>query len=426
MVKCEYCGNKTSIGNVENHLKKCKIMSVPCPNKCGKKKSKQVKRMYLSHHLKEECPNRQYECKLCGETGTFQNLGQTHEQNCLKRKVNCPNTGCGKIMEYHLLTDHIANECDHTLIPCKICGAQVKRKNLDEHEQGDTHHATHLKTWDRITTLSDLIVQTSTVAHENYAKQSEEVTKLTRELSVKLTEYGVKQREVNMKHSEDIAKLKREVNLFRLSLIIAGVICILLLGTVIVVLNLRTSNETDTVKEFVLSLQANVSALQEAHIDTMAKEKVASPKKKAPEEKVASPKKKAPEEKVAAPKEKVASPKQKAPKEKVAAPKEKVASPKQKAPKEKVAAPKEKVASPKKKAMKEKIAAPKEKVDVPKTLKQQTVAAIAPKLFMEMTATAWIGLVIIACCICGVIGVVVDEAEKHRQRRELGFNRFLR
>ena len=49
--------------------------------------------------------------------------------------------------------------------------------------------------------------------------------------------------------------------------LLTAVICVLLLGAVIVMLNLRASNETETV---VLSLQADVSALQEAHTDTIA------------------------------------------------------------------------------------------------------------------------------------------------------------
>ena len=64
----------------------------------------------------------------------------------------------------------------------------------------------------------------------------------------------------------DIAKLKKELKFLRWSLLTA-VICVLLLGAVIVMLNLRASNETETV---VLSLQADVSALQEAHTDTIA------------------------------------------------------------------------------------------------------------------------------------------------------------
>ena len=104
---------------------------------------KHVKRMDLSHHLKEECAKRKHQCKLCGETGTYQDLGPTHERNCLKRKVNCTNTGCGKNMEYRLLNEHVTNECDHTVIPCNTCGTEVKRKNWKEHLLHDNHHRIH-------------------------------------------------------------------------------------------------------------------------------------------------------------------------------------------------------------------------------------------------------------------------------------------
>ena len=235
-VKCEYCSDKTTYGNVEYHLKKCKYTSVPCPNKCGKKNTKHVKRMDLSHHLKEECPNRRYECKLCGETGTYQELGPSHERNCPKRKVDCPNAGCGKNMAYHLLGLHIAHECDYTKIPCDVCGTQVESKKWNDHRLHDVHHAIHMKTM----VITAAIFETVQNVSEAAERKSE-------------------------KTSEAVVQLRRELNFLRLLLIIAGVVCAILLAavlTLIVVLTLKGANETDIVKRIVLSEQAKVSELQ--------------------------------------------------------------------------------------------------------------------------------------------------------------------
>ena len=204
---------------------KCKTTRVPCPNRCGKKKVKHMKRMDLCRHLKEECPNRRYECKLCGETGTYQNLGPTHEQSCPKRKVDCPNAGCGKNMKYCQLDIHIALECEYAKIPCETCGAQVERKNWDEHQLHNAHHAIHEK---------------NTKLTEKSFEDVSKLHKMTGELFAKTSEYSVQTSEYSTKTSEVSVKLRRELNFLRWSLIAAGVICVLLLGTVIVVLNLRT------------------------------------------------------------------------------------------------------------------------------------------------------------------------------------------
>ena len=132
---------------MEYHLKKCKYTLIECPNKCKDERKRKigVKRMDLSHHLKEECPNRKYDCKLCGIKGMFRDLVPSHEQNCPRRKVDCPNSGCGKSMECCLWDDHIA-ECDYAVNPCEVCGMQLKKKDLEGHKQGDKHHEMHKKT----------------------------------------------------------------------------------------------------------------------------------------------------------------------------------------------------------------------------------------------------------------------------------------
>ena len=243
-VKCEYCTDKTTYGDVEYHLKKCKYTSVLCPNKCGKKNTKHVKRMDLSHHLKEECHNRSTSASCVGrQEPIYQELGPSHEQNCPKRKVDCPNAGCGKNVEHHLLGLHIAHECDYTKIPCEVCGTQVASKKWNDHRLHDAHHAIHMKTM----VVTAAILETVQNASEAAERKSE-------------------------KTSEAVVQLRRELNFLRLVLIKAGVVCVILLAavlTLIVVLTLRGSNETEAISDKVSIVAKNVHKLQSLIYDSL-------------------------------------------------------------------------------------------------------------------------------------------------------------
>ena len=325
---------------IEEHLTECKIALVKCPNECEDETEKTVcvKRTDLSHHLKEECPYRKYECKLCKRTGIYQDLGPTHEQNCPKRKVDCPNTGCGKTMEYRLLNVHVTKECEYTVIPCEVCGTKFERKSLAEHKQSDMHHAIHDKT-------AKNIAKTSSDA----AKTSSNVSKMSRDAA---------------KMSESVEKLKKEVKSLRRWLIAAVVICLLLLAAVTIVtteISMKASNETEVVKELVLSMHMDISEFLESHTqsDDMGTETLDNRTTTTPKEKVVK--------KAADLKKKLAG-KIPKPKAKVAASKEKGAAANATVPARELT-PEEKVT-----ALEEKVAALQEKLGIPEEDKDQALA----------------------------------------------------
>ena len=141
-MKCEYCGEETRRGDVENHLKQCRSKLIPCPNGCKdekKKEVKQIEKMNLDSHIKNECPKRASECELCGEKGTFQHITQVHVKICPNVVIDCLNVQCNRRLQRRLLDEHVDNECEYTKVLCEICGIYVEKKNLDMHRQTDIH-----------------------------------------------------------------------------------------------------------------------------------------------------------------------------------------------------------------------------------------------------------------------------------------------
>ena len=140
--RCTWVG---TVGTLEEHVATCKFTLVPCPKECKdiKKKVKLFLRNDLDKHLKEECPNRDFSCMHCGEKGTYASITRTHSKKCLKKRVSCPN-GCGSIMERQHIPEHVATECELTVIACKYkrlgCDRELKRKDIAAHEEDDKLH----------------------------------------------------------------------------------------------------------------------------------------------------------------------------------------------------------------------------------------------------------------------------------------------
>ena len=122
----------------------CEFTLVPCPKECKdkKKKVKLFVRNDLDKHLKEDCRNRDFTCKHCGEKGTFASITNIHPQKCLKKHVSCPN-GCSSNMERQHVSEHVAT-CELTVIACKYkrlgCDRELKRKDMAAHEEDDKLH----------------------------------------------------------------------------------------------------------------------------------------------------------------------------------------------------------------------------------------------------------------------------------------------
>ena len=139
---CEWTGE---VGQLKTHLasdKGCGFEVVKCPNKCYS--FRVLMRKDLDDHLKSECQLRQYQCKYCGLTDTYQSITgeslfqpQCHYDVCLEFPLACPNE-CGtsgikrKDMESHRL-----NSCTQEPVECPFaeagCNIKLLRDQLEDH-----------------------------------------------------------------------------------------------------------------------------------------------------------------------------------------------------------------------------------------------------------------------------------------------------
>ena len=137
---CEWVG---TVGTLEKHVATCGFTLVPCPKQC--KDNKHFMRKDLDRHLKNDCPNRHYECKSkkCGEKGTYAYITEVHDKTCKMKIVPCPNDGCHTKIQRQQVSEHIS-KCPHTVIPCKYkgigCDTELKREDMAAHEQDDKLH----------------------------------------------------------------------------------------------------------------------------------------------------------------------------------------------------------------------------------------------------------------------------------------------
>ena len=141
---CEWEG---TVGTLEEHdmMTMCEFTPVPCPKECRLKGTLLlIMRKDLDQHLKEECVNREHQCKYCEKKDTYANITEIHEDVCEKKAIPCPNSDCSESMQRAEINRHLENDCEHTVISCKYerigCDVKMKRKDMGAHEQDDKAH----------------------------------------------------------------------------------------------------------------------------------------------------------------------------------------------------------------------------------------------------------------------------------------------
>jgi len=91
----------------------------------------------MGNHLKNTCPNRQYQCPHCKDTGRHYEITTTHLDTCPKLKIPCPNAQCNASIPRCELSDH-RTKCQFEKVRCKYaeigCEEKVLRKDLQQHE----------------------------------------------------------------------------------------------------------------------------------------------------------------------------------------------------------------------------------------------------------------------------------------------------
>ena len=138
---CDWVGELRSL---DDHLTTCGYELLHCPNECVENDEEvQMLRRDLNQHLKNKCPNRQYQCRHCKDTGKYCNITTTHLDTCPKLKVSCPNSEC-KISVLRCNLSKHRSKCPFEEVPCKYagigCEEELPRKDLEQHEKDDTFH----------------------------------------------------------------------------------------------------------------------------------------------------------------------------------------------------------------------------------------------------------------------------------------------
>ena len=134
-----------TLAALEEHVGMCEFALLTCPNECKSHgEPRFIQRKDIDKHMAEECPNRDYKCETCGERGTFHYITQVHYGVCGLQIISCPKVGCTDTMQRRHVKEHIATECDYTVITCKFkrlgCETELKRKDMTAHEEDDKLH----------------------------------------------------------------------------------------------------------------------------------------------------------------------------------------------------------------------------------------------------------------------------------------------
>ena len=147
-VKCNNdengCGWTGELRCLDNHLTTCGYTLFRCTNKCTNNtdfdlfpEEVYVLRRDMDNHLENTCPNRQYQCLHCKDTGRHCEITTTHLDTCPKLKIPCPNVGCDDSVPRCELSDH-QTKCLFEKVPCKYAGIGCEeepfRKDLQQHE----------------------------------------------------------------------------------------------------------------------------------------------------------------------------------------------------------------------------------------------------------------------------------------------------
>ena len=161
--------------SLDDHLTTCEYELLYCPNECMENsKEVQMLRRDLDQHLKDKCPNRQYECPHCKDTGRYCDITTTHLDTCPNVIIPCPNTDCKVSLARCDLSAH-RSTCEFEKVPCKYAGIGCKeelvRTDLEQHENDVIFHF-------------QLSIETITEQQKKINRQQEEVSEQREEMKV--------------------------------------------------------------------------------------------------------------------------------------------------------------------------------------------------------------------------------------------------
>ena len=126
---CSKCGNSFCFSCIN----KLKESDTKCPFGCTDYEimpsSFAIKKFLNQLHF--SCLNKE---NGCNEIISYNNI-ETHDKNCEYINSICPNNQCGMKLPWHLLKNHLQNECLYTLFECEKCHLKLNRKELVSHNK---------------------------------------------------------------------------------------------------------------------------------------------------------------------------------------------------------------------------------------------------------------------------------------------------
>ena len=133
---CEWTG---VLQDLDTHLDvdtgDCQFVDVQCPNKC----SQPVPKCGVPDHLENSCPKRDYNCRYCGFTGSYEVVCNEHYPQCDSYPIPCPNSCTVVSVEQGTLDLHL-KMCPYQEVECEVmgCGERLTREDLDTHMERST------------------------------------------------------------------------------------------------------------------------------------------------------------------------------------------------------------------------------------------------------------------------------------------------
>ncbi len=140
---CKWTGQ---LQQLDEHLSDCEYVDTKC-DQC--QKSIQKRNNFMTTHLANECPEREFSCKYCNYKATYVLVTEVHFKNCKLYILNCPN-GCGVHFERGELEDHI-NMCSLQKVECEFSYAGcedefIRGQQKDHMEQNTQKHLVLMST----------------------------------------------------------------------------------------------------------------------------------------------------------------------------------------------------------------------------------------------------------------------------------------
>ena len=137
--KHQGCEWVRELWSMEDHVNKNSTNNIGCPFtelQCSNGCDVVMQRRLVEGHLKSECELREVNCEYCNTAGSYQWINNSHQEECPKYPVECPNHCEVGIVRREEMGGHL-EECPLAIVECPYaavgCESIVRRKEQMEH-----------------------------------------------------------------------------------------------------------------------------------------------------------------------------------------------------------------------------------------------------------------------------------------------------